>query len=357
MQGLDALDITWDEGPNVAIGSAEVWDALRNASKGGGVVAKEQGDVKAAFAAYDRYEAVYELPFLAHATMEPLNCTVHFTKDACEVWTGTQVIARVQSEVAKALGLPTEKVTVHNFLIGGGFGRRLEPDMAVKAALIAQHVEGPVKVIWRREEDMQHDVYRPVYHDALAASVKDGKVTGWTQRITGAAIIARWLPPAFQKGIDIDAVDGATDNPYGVPNVRVEYVRAEALTVPTGFWRGVGPNNNFFASESFIDELAHRVARTPSRIGSTCSTLRRASRLPFSWLRRSPAGVVHFLRAPREASPLKRRSVASLRPFARRKSMRTAKFACAGSFRLSIPVSLSIPTPSSLSSKADSFSV
>lgn len=263
MQGLGALDITWNEGPNVAIGSAEVWDALRNASKGEGVVAKEQGDVKAAFAAGDRYEAVYELPFLAHAAMEPLNCTVHFTKDACEIWTGTQVVARVQSEVAKALGLPTEKVTAHNFLIGGGFGRRLEPDMAVKAARIAQHVEGPVKIVWRREEDMQHDVYRPVYHDALAASVKDGKITGWTQRITGAAIIARWLPPAFQKGIDIDAVDGATDNPYGVPNVRVEYVRAEAPAVPTGFWRGVGPNNNFFASESFIDELAHRAGADP----------------------------------------------------------------------------------------------
>jgi isoquinoline 1-oxidoreductase beta subunit len=263
MQGLDALDVTWDEGWNVTIGSAEVWDDLRNASKREGVVAKEQGDVKAAFADGDRYEAVYELPFLAHATMEPLNCTVHITQGACELWTGTQVVARVQSEVAKALGLPAEKVTVHNFLIGGGFGRRLEPDMAVKAARIAQHVQGPVKIVWRREEDMQHDVYRPVYHDALAASVKGGKITGWTQRITGAAIIARWLPPAFQKGIDSDAVDGATDNPYGVPNVRVEYIRAEPPAVPTGFWRGVGANNNFFASESFIDELAHRAGADP----------------------------------------------------------------------------------------------
>lgn len=263
MQGLDALDVTWDEGPNAAIGSTEIWDALRNASKGEAVVAKEQGDVKTAFADGDRYEAVYELPFLAHATMEPLNCTVHFTKDACEVWTGTQVVARVQSEVARALGLPTEKVTVHNFLIGGGFGRRLEPDMAVKAARVAQHVEGPVKIVWRREEDMQHDVYRPIYHDELAASVKDGKIIGWTHRVTGSAIIARWLPPAFQKGIDIDAVDGETDNAYGIPNFRAEYVRAEPPAVPTGFWRGVGPNNNFFAIESFIDELAHRAGADP----------------------------------------------------------------------------------------------
>ena len=263
MQGLDALDVTWDEGPNAAIGSADVWDALRTASKGDGVVAKEAGDVKAAFADGDRYEAVYELPFLAHAAMEPLNCTVHFTKDACEVWTGTQVIARVQSEVAKAVGLPTEKVTVHNFVIGGGFGRRLEPDMAVKAARIAQHVEGPVKIVWRREEDMQHDVYRPVYHDVIAASVKDGKIVGWTHSVTGSSIMARWLPPAFQKGIDVDAIDGATDNAYGIPNLRVTYIRAEPPAVPTGFWRGVGPNNNFFAIESFIDELAHRAGADP----------------------------------------------------------------------------------------------
>jgi isoquinoline 1-oxidoreductase subunit beta len=258
LQGLDALDITWDEGPNVNVNSAEIWEALRTASKGSGAVAKEAGDIKAAFADGTNYEAVYELPFLAHAAMEPLNCTVHYTKDACEVWTGTQVVGRVQADVAKTVGLPVEKVTVHNFYLGGGFGRRLEQEMTVRAALIAMQVEGPVKVTWRREEDTQHDVYRPVYHNAVSASVKDGKIVGWTHRITGSAVIARWLPPAFKNGVDIDAVDGAADQPYGFPNIKVEYVRAEPPAVPTGFWRGVGPNNNFFTIESFIDDIAHR---------------------------------------------------------------------------------------------------
>ena len=258
IRGLSALDITWNEGANANVDSAQIWEALRTASKGPGAVAKKVGDVDAAFAGGTHYDGVYELPFLAHATMEPLNCTLHYTKDACEVWTGTQVIGRVQEYVAKALDLPIEKVTVHNFYIGGGFGRRLEQDMAIKAARIAKEVDGPVKVMWRREEDTQHDVYRPVYHNAVSASVKDGKIVGWTHRITGSSVIVRWLPPAFKDGVDIDAVDGAADQPYGFPNLKVEYIRAEPPAVPTGFWRGVGPNNNFFTIESFIDEIAHR---------------------------------------------------------------------------------------------------
>jgi isoquinoline 1-oxidoreductase beta subunit len=258
LKGLTALDITWDEGANGHVNSAQIWDALREASKGPGALAKEAGDIKSALADGTRYDAVYELPFLAHATMEPLNCTVHYTKDACEVWTGTQVVARVQEDVAKAVGLPIEKVTVHNFYIGGGFGRRLEQEMTVRAALVAMHVDGPVKVTWRREEDTQHDVYRPVYHNAVSASVKDGKIIAWTHRITGSSVIARWLPPAYKNGVDIDAVDGAADQPYGFPNLKVEYIRAEPPAVPTGFWRGVGPNNNFFTIESFIDDIAHR---------------------------------------------------------------------------------------------------
>jgi isoquinoline 1-oxidoreductase beta subunit len=258
MQSLAALDITWDEGPNANVNSAQIWDALRAASKGTGAVAKQAGDVKAALSDGTRYDGVYELPFLAHATMEPLNCTVHYTKDACEVWTGTQVIGRVQEAVAQAVGLPPEKVTVHNFYIGGGFGRRLDHDMTVRAAHVAMHVDGPVKVTWSREEDTQHDVYRPVYHNTVSASLKDGKIVGWDHRITGSGVIARWLPPAFKDGVDIDAVDGAIDQPYAFPNFKVEYIRAEPPAVPTGFWRGVGPNNNIFTIESFMDDIAHR---------------------------------------------------------------------------------------------------
>jgi isoquinoline 1-oxidoreductase subunit beta len=262
-QGLAALAITWNEGANAAVDSQQIWSDLRRASEAKGVVAKAAGDADKGLTEGDRLDAAYELPFLAHATMEPMNCTVHLTPDACELWIGTQVMTRVQSEVAKVVGLPVDKVTVHQHLLGGGFGRRLEADMAVIAARIAQKVDGPVKVVWTREEDVQHDIYRPIYRDLLSASLKDGKIVGWTHRITGSSIMARWFPPAFQKGIDIDAVDSGADIPYAIPNLRVEYVRAEPPAVPTGFWRGVGPNNNVFAIESFIDELARKAGKDP----------------------------------------------------------------------------------------------
>jgi len=262
-QGLAALDIAWDDGPNAAIGSAEVWAALRAASTQKGAVAKAEGDADKALGDGDRLDADYEMPFLAHAAMEPMNCVAHVTADGCELWIGTQVMTRVQSEVAKSLGLPPEKVIVHQHLLGGGFGRRLEPDMAIISARIAQKVDSPLKVIWSREEDIRHDVYRPVYRDVMSASLKDGRINAWTHRVTGSAVIARWFPPAYSKDIDIDGVDSAADIPYGIPNLRVEFVRKEPGVVTTGFWRGVGPNNNVFAVESFIDELAHKAGKDP----------------------------------------------------------------------------------------------
>jgi isoquinoline 1-oxidoreductase subunit beta len=262
-QGLAALNITWNEGSNASISSADVWKQIRAASEHEGAVAKNVGDAAKGLAEGELHEAIYEMPFLAHATMEPMNCTAHVTSTSCEVWVGIQVVSRAQSVAAKVTGLPLEKVTVHNLLIGGGFGRRLEADFVEKAVLIAKQVDGPVKVVWTREEDIQHDIYRPVYLDRLSASVSNGRITGWKHRITGSAIIARWLPPAFQKGIDIDAIDSAADMPYDIANLRVEYVRDEPPAVPTGFWRGVGPNNNVFAIESFMDELARKVNKDP----------------------------------------------------------------------------------------------
>jgi isoquinoline 1-oxidoreductase beta subunit len=263
-QGLQALDITWNEGPNAGVSSADIWQDLRKASAGSGAVAKNAGDVDKALSQGEKYEAAYELPFLAHATMEPLNCTVQLKPDSCEIWLGTQVISRVQGTVAKLTGLPVEKVTVHNHLIGGGFGRRLEPDMALSAVRVAQHLDGePVKVVWTREEDIQHDVYRPAYRDTIAATLSGGKVAAFKYKVTGSSVIARWLPPAFQKGIDIDAIDCAVDMPYDIAHLHVEYVRAEPPAVPTGFWRGVGPNNNVFAIECFMDELARKAGKDP----------------------------------------------------------------------------------------------
>jgi isoquinoline 1-oxidoreductase beta subunit len=262
-EGLDALQIEWDGGANARIGSNDIWQDLRTASKNDGVIAKSRGDVTKGLVIGEIFEASYELPFLAHAAMEPVNATVHLRHDSCEIWTGTQMLARIQSEAAKAAGLPVEKVIVNNHLLGGGFGRRLEPDMVIKAVRIAKHVDGPVKVVWTREEDIQQGVYRPVYRDTIVATLSEGKIVAWKYKIAGSAILARWLPQAFQKGIDFDAVDGAVGMPYDIPNFQVEYVRVEPPVVPTGFWRGVGPNNNVFAVECFMDELARKAGKDP----------------------------------------------------------------------------------------------
>jgi isoquinoline 1-oxidoreductase subunit beta len=261
--GLDALVITWDEGANAKINSSDIWDDLRAASKKDGAVAKSVGDVAKGLSQGDRYEGEYELPFLAHTTMEPMNCTVHLTPGACEIWTGTQVMTRVQEYAAKAANLPLDNVTVHNHYLGGGFGRRLEADMVTSAVRIAKQVDTPIKVVWTREEDVQHDIYRPAYRDVISASLSGGKSVAWKHRVAGSSIMARWFPAGFANGVDIDAVDSAIDQPYDIPNLQVEYVRAEPPAVPTGFWRGVGPNNNVFAIECFIDELARKAGMDP----------------------------------------------------------------------------------------------
>ena len=262
-RGVDTLNIVWKSGPHAAVDTHEVWRQLRAASHQDGAVAKSVGDINHGLSQGERLEAEYELPFLAHATMEPLNCTVHVKPDSCEVWVGSQVLTRAQSTAAKVTGLPLEKVVVHNHIIGGGFGRRLETDYVEKAVRIAQKVDGPVKVMYTREQDMTHDVYRPAYHHRLTATLSNGKVTAWRHKVSGSSILARWLPPAFQKGIDSDAVDGAADVVYDFPVLHVEYVHAEPPGVPTGFWRGVGPNSNWFAIESFVDELAKKAGKDP----------------------------------------------------------------------------------------------
>ena len=264
MKGLAALDVTWDEGPHAGVTSEAIWQELRAASTRPGAVAKSVGDVERGLGQGDRLEAAYELPFLAHATMEPMNCTVQLKGGSCEVWLGTQVMTRVQGTVAQLLGVPPEKVTVHNHFLGGGFGRRLEPDMALKAVRVAQQLNGePVKVIWTREEDVRQDIYRPAYRDTISASLSGGKIQAMKYKVSGSSVMARWFPAGFQHGVDIDAVDSAVDTPYDIPNLSVEYVRAEPPAVPTGFWRGVGPNNNVFAIESFMDEAAKKAGRDP----------------------------------------------------------------------------------------------
>lgn len=264
--GLEALAVTWNDGPNAAVSSDVIWSRLRAASQREGAIAKDVGSIREALAQGEIGHVVaaeYEMPLLAHACMEPLNCTVHVTSTSAEVWIGTQAMERVRQAVAKAAGLPETQVDVHNHLLGGGFGRRLEADMAYAATRIAKHVPGPVKVVWTREEDIRHDIYRPAYHDRLAARLEQGRIVGWRHRISGSAVMARFLPAFFQKGVDPDGVDSAQDLAYEIPNYRVEFNREEPPGVNTGFWRGVGPNNSVFAIESFIDELARKARQDP----------------------------------------------------------------------------------------------
>jgi isoquinoline 1-oxidoreductase subunit beta len=257
-KGLAALEIEWDDGAHAALGTDEIARELEHATVRSGAVAQNIGDADKAMAgAATKVEASYQVPFLAHATMEPMNCTVHVRQDACEIWVGSQAVARVQKLAAKAAGLPPEKVIVHNHLIGGGFGRRLEADGAVRAVEVAKRVDGPVKVIWTREEDIQHDMYRPYWVDRISAGLDDrGRPVAWKNRFAGSSVIARWLPPGFKDGLDPDSTEGAIDLVYDLPNFHVEYVRVEPPGIPTAFWRSVGPSHNVFVTESFMDELA-----------------------------------------------------------------------------------------------------
>ena len=257
-RSLVALAIRWDDGPNAGVSTADVVQGLDAASQQVGVVARTQGDTPAAMAgAAKKIDAVYQVPFLAHAPLEPMNCTVHVQKDRCEVWTGSQTLTRAQATAARVTGLPLEQVVVHNHLLGGGFGRRLEYDYVTQAVRIGQQVEGPVKVVWTREEDMQHGFYRPYYYDRLAAGLDAGGTpVAWTHRIVGPAIVARYLPPGFRNGIDPDAVGAAVELLYDIPAIQVEFVRHEEPVLNTTFWRGVGPTHNVFVIESFMDELA-----------------------------------------------------------------------------------------------------
>lgn len=264
-QGLAAAAPTFVEGVNAKISTANVVAALAQAAERDGAVGKSVGDATGALAkAATKVESIYENPFLAHATMEPINCTVDVTPDGCDIWVGTQIPVIAQTVIAKTLGHDPDKVRIHNHLLGGGFGRRLEFDFILQAALIARQSKDPVKVIWSREEDIQHDMYRPYYYDRISAGLDaTGKIVAWKHRIVGSSIVARFAPDAFKDGLDVDAVDGAVDLAYDIPNLFVDYVREEPPGIPTAFWRGVGPTRNAYVVESFIDELAAAAKKDP----------------------------------------------------------------------------------------------
>src|SRR5438876_9782110 len=254
--GRRALEIQWDEGDAAALDSDGIRAQFVKLADQPGVEARKDGDAAAALAAAaKRVEAIYEVPFLHHATMEPMTCTAHVRSDSCDIWVPTQNQTRAQEVAAEITGLPKEQVRVHTTFLGGGFGRRLEPDFVSEAVRVSKAAGAPVKVIWSREDDVQHGFYRPAaYNRFTAAFDATGSPVAWTHRIVAPPILLTFGP--LDKGIDRTLIDGASNLPYAIPNVLVDQVAVDLLPVPRGFWRSVGISQNAFVTESFFDEVA-----------------------------------------------------------------------------------------------------
>jgi len=267
MQGMKALAPRWNDGPNAAVQQAAIVADLEAAVHEAGAVAASKGKLEEPAAHKTTHvDALYHQPFLAHATLEPMNCTVDWREGECEIWVGTQACDRAVAKLA-ALGLKPEQIRLHSYLIGGGFGRRLEVDGIVLAARIARHVQGPVRALWSREQDIQHDRYRPYYVDRLSASLDArGMPVIWRHTIAGAGLWALYYgEETIKNGVDLDAITSAADLAYPLENLEVRFVRRDPPGVPTGWWRGVGPTRSVFAVESFMDELAAAAQQDPVR--------------------------------------------------------------------------------------------
>jgi len=264
--GVRALEIEWDYGDNADIDSAQMEREIKEALDKPGALANEQGDIdKALKDAAKTFEAEYQMPFLAHAALEPMTCVAQVRPDAVELWVGTQVPVRAQTAAAEASGRPAEQIIVNNQLIGGAFGRRLEVDFIHQAAAIAAKVDYPIKLTWLREEDTTHDMYRPHYIDRFAAALDaEGRLLGWRHTIAGASVLARFAPAAVpDSGLDGDAVEVAIHPIYAMQNLRVNYVPVPPKALRQSWWRGVGPLRSTYMLESFIDEVARSVDRDP----------------------------------------------------------------------------------------------
>jgi len=264
-QALEALPVTWDEGPNAQASSASIMGFLRSgltATDPG--IARNDGDVAAALARASKVvEAEYTVPFLSHATMEPMTCTAHVTADRVEVWAPTQNAEGTLAAAAEAAGVAPSKVEVHVTFLGGGFGRRGFQDYTRQAVAIAKAVGKPVKLLWSREEDIQHDFYRPVSLTKFSAGLDaSGMPIAWQARVAGQSIMAAIAPDRIVKGVDLHFLEGLYDMPYGIGNVRVEYAMRNTH-VPVGFWRSVNHTQNAFFKECFLDEVAHAAGQDP----------------------------------------------------------------------------------------------
>ena len=255
MEGRRELAVKWEEGPNANVNSESISKLFAQRAAQPGVVARKDGDPAAALdGAATRIEAVYEVPFLAHATMEPQNCTAHVRADRCDVWVPTQGQTSAQAVAAKITGLDPGAVFIHTTFLGGGFGRRFEADYVAEAVELSKAIGGPVKVTWSREDDMQHDYYRTASYARFAAGLDaNGWPVAWTNRIACPSILARFGP--VKNNLDTRSVEICDSIPYAIPNILVDYQLTDA-GIPIGFWRSVGASQNGFFLEGFIDEVA-----------------------------------------------------------------------------------------------------
>jgi isoquinoline 1-oxidoreductase subunit beta len=266
--GREALEVDWDEGSLSGLDSAAQRDQYAELAKQPGIVAKKEGDAAAAMSqATKKLEAIYEVPYLAHAPMEPLNCVADVRSDGAEIWSGTQFQTMDQMIAAQAAGLKPQQVKIHTMLLGGGFGRRAVPDshFVQEAVQVSKAVKAPVKVIWTREDDIRGGYYRPTaYHSISAALGADGKPVAWQHRIVSQSFIAGtpFESFIFKNGVDDTAVEGAAELQYEVPNLQVEWIQVKG-GVPTLWWRSVGHSHTAFVIESFLDELAHAAGKDP----------------------------------------------------------------------------------------------
>jgi len=260
-QGRDALEIKWDEGANAALSSADISKAMSESAGKGGVVARKDGDVSAATAA-KKLDAVYEVPYLAHACMEPMNCTAWVKPNGVEIWAGTQAQGINQAVLSNVAGVKPEQVKVNTMLLGGGFGRRFAQDFAVDAVLISKAVGGPVQLIYSREDDMKGHFYRPAAQVKFSAGLDEaGRPVMYSARVSCSSVFqAAGFP--LTNDLDETAVEGVKEWPYDCPNVQVEWSRLEP-GIGVWFWRSVGNSQNFFFSESFVDEMAVAAGKDP----------------------------------------------------------------------------------------------
>ena len=268
-QGRDALEIEWAPGSAAQLDSAAITARLAERADSG-TVGRNEGDAQRALAdAARRVEAVYEVPYLAHACMEPMNCTADVRADGCDIWVPTQSQTNTHQTAVRLTGLPAEKVQVHTTYLGGGFGRRGEQDFVIEAIEASRAVGAPVKVMWTREDDMQHDFYRPATYNRLAAALNEqGMPVAWQHRIAGPSISQRDAHEPETSGSDFSATEGALNLPYAIPNILVSYARVNSA-VPVGYWRSVASSQNAFITECFLDELAAAGGQDPFELRRT----------------------------------------------------------------------------------------